>query len=219
MGFRGERVLAVVGAMAIAVVGFDGVTYAATGSSLILGRANRASTVTTVQNTGSGAALNLVTRSSSSAPFTTNAKGRVRNLYASRALSADTLGGHTYAQTVTAAGPQVWAAAVEHVSLAAQTTEQTIASVTVPAGRYLLSAKLYTISSGPPYTALCSLAAGATTIDFTDLQPTGQYGTLSLLGTATVTGRTAMTVKCNDVGKVLDVWQTKLIATKVAAIH
>ena len=95
---RIERGLAVVGMAALLVVGFDAVTYAATGSSLLLGRVNKASTVTTVQNTGNGAALALVTRSAGYPPFTTNAKGLVPNLFAGRAANADRLGGLTVAQ-------------------------------------------------------------------------------------------------------------------------
>ena len=89
---RVERVLAVVGAATLLVVGFDAVTYAATGSSLILGHVNRASVATTVQNTGKGAALNLVTSNSGYPPITTNAKGLVKN------LNAQYLSGLTVAQ-------------------------------------------------------------------------------------------------------------------------
>jgi hypothetical protein len=94
-----------VGAAALLVIGFDAVTYAATGSSLLLGRVNKAGTVTTVANTGNGAALSLVTRSTASAPFTTNAKGLVPNLFAGRAANADRLGGLTVAQVRAGAIP------------------------------------------------------------------------------------------------------------------
>jgi hypothetical protein len=103
--------LAVLGAATVLVVGFDAVTYAATGSSLILGRVNQSAAVTTVQNTGRGATLNLVTSSSAYPPITTNAKGLVPNLYAGRAANADKIGGLTLAQVKTAAkgstGPSV----------------------------------------------------------------------------------------------------------------
>jgi hypothetical protein len=95
---RFERILAVVGAAALLVVGFDSVTYAATGSSLLLGRVNQAGGVTTVKNTSAGAALSLLTRSSASAPFTTNARGLVTGLYAARAANSDKVGGKTLAQ-------------------------------------------------------------------------------------------------------------------------
>jgi hypothetical protein len=91
MSRRAERVLAVVGATAILIVGFDSVTYAKTGSSLLLGKANKAGGVTTVQNTGNGAALKLTTKSAASPPFTTNAKGLVKNLYSDRSATTDGL--------------------------------------------------------------------------------------------------------------------------------
>ena len=82
MSRRVERALAVFGAATLLIVGFDAVTFAATGSSLILGHANKAAAVTTVQNTGKGAALNLVTSKSTYPPITTNATGLVKNLNA-----------------------------------------------------------------------------------------------------------------------------------------
>ena len=94
-----------VGAAAVLVVGFDAVTFAATGSSLLLGRVNQASSVTAIQNTGTGAALNLVTKSIASPPFTTNARGQVPNLYASRAANADRLGGLTLSELRTSVSP------------------------------------------------------------------------------------------------------------------
>lgn len=78
-----ERILAVVGASAVLVVGVDAVSYAATGSGVLLGHSNTAKKTTTIKNSGSGSVLNLVTKKSSSAPFTTNAKGQVANLNAS----------------------------------------------------------------------------------------------------------------------------------------
>ncbi len=105
MSHRGriERVLAVVGAATILVAGFDSLTYAATGSSLLLGRVNKAGKVTTMQNTGNGAALALLTRTAAYPPFTTNAKGLVPNLFAARAATADRIGGLTLAQVKAAA--------------------------------------------------------------------------------------------------------------------
>jgi len=87
----------------ILVLGFDSITHAATGNSLILGKANKAGAVTTVKNTGKGSALNLVTNSATTAPLTTKAKGMVKNFYAARAANADTVGGLTVAQITTAA--------------------------------------------------------------------------------------------------------------------
>jgi hypothetical protein len=45
-----------VGAATPLVVGLDSITYAATGSSLLLGQVNQSGGVTKVKNTGTGAA-------------------------------------------------------------------------------------------------------------------------------------------------------------------
>ena len=102
--------LAVIGAAALMFMATDAVTYAATGSSLVLGRLNQANATTTIQNTGTTPALKLVTKSTATAPMIVNGKGKVTNLYADRAATADNarrLGGRTPGQIVAAAtGPQ-----------------------------------------------------------------------------------------------------------------
>jgi hypothetical protein len=62
----------------------DAAAFAATGSSLVLGRLNSAGATTTITMTGTGSALRLLTASAASAPLTTNATGRVVNLNADR---------------------------------------------------------------------------------------------------------------------------------------
>ena len=69
------RVAAVIGAATVLVVGFDSVTYAATGNSLILGRANNASTQTVIARTTVGPVLGLTVKNPTSAPLKTNGKG------------------------------------------------------------------------------------------------------------------------------------------------
>ena len=113
---RLERVLAVVGATALLVAGFDTLTYATTGGSLILGAVNQANQTTRMQSAvngstlmvqksgGIGAPLGLTVptnRAATTPPLATNARGRVANLYAERAASADNaakLGGLTASQ-------------------------------------------------------------------------------------------------------------------------
>jgi hypothetical protein len=54
-----SSLVATVSAAALLVVGFDYTTYAVTGESLLLGRANHADHVTTLSRHGSGPALSL----------------------------------------------------------------------------------------------------------------------------------------------------------------
>jgi hypothetical protein len=75
-----ERILATMGAVTVLVVGANAVTYAATGSTFLLGGTNTAKKVTTIKNSGPGPVLNLQAKSSAAAPFTTNGKGLVGNL-------------------------------------------------------------------------------------------------------------------------------------------
>jgi len=87
---RFERALAVVGAAALLIVGFDAVTYAATGSSLIIGNTNTASTPTVLSNTGAGTALDLRVSNPSTPPLRVNSSAVVPNLHAA---NSDRLGG------------------------------------------------------------------------------------------------------------------------------
>jgi hypothetical protein len=80
--------LTVIGAVTVLVLAANSAVYAATGGKFILGKTNKAAKVSTLKRTTSGSALNLVTRSSSNAPLTTNGKGKVTN------LNSDSLDGH-----------------------------------------------------------------------------------------------------------------------------
>ncbi len=113
---HGRRVLAITGTMVVMVAGFDGLTYATTGRSMLLGSLNSANHTTELTGlgsgpalavtkaTGSGAALTITvppSQAATSPPLSTNAHGKVANLYAARAGTADsatTLGGKTLAQ-------------------------------------------------------------------------------------------------------------------------
>ncbi|HET8602601.1 MAG TPA: hypothetical protein VFM09_01620 [Marmoricola sp.] len=82
----------------------DYVGYAATGSSFILGHSNSANKITGLARTTTGPALNLHTSTTSSAPFTTNAHGKVANLNADRldGLDGAALQTRTWAYTLPA---------------------------------------------------------------------------------------------------------------------
>ncbi len=85
------RAFAVIGAATVLVVGFDAVTYAANGNSLLLGRLNTASSATIVKNTNAtgGAALDLRVSNPAAPPLVVNSTVKVPKLYAARAASAD----------------------------------------------------------------------------------------------------------------------------------
>ena len=111
MGRQFSRSLTAVGVAAVLVVGVGGFAYGATGGSFLLGKSNKAGGSTSLTNTGSGVALKLFTKSSLSAPFSTNAKGRVVNLYADRAnianaaVNSTRLGGQTLSQVLASVQP------------------------------------------------------------------------------------------------------------------
>jgi hypothetical protein len=78
---------ATVGAIVL-VIGVDSATFAATGSSLILGRSNTADTVTSLRSTD-GPALDLRPGSTTQAPLTVTGTGKVWNLNVDRLDSLD----------------------------------------------------------------------------------------------------------------------------------
>jgi hypothetical protein len=74
--------LTVIGAVTILVLAGNTVALATTGHALILGKANKANKSTTLKRTTNGPALNLVTKPSSTAPFSVSSNGKVANLNA-----------------------------------------------------------------------------------------------------------------------------------------
>jgi hypothetical protein len=81
-------------ALAAALVGINGVSYAATGHNLVLGHTNKANHATTLKRVGSGVALDLRTKNTS-APFAVNSSKVVNH------LNAYLLNGHTAASLQT----------------------------------------------------------------------------------------------------------------------
>jgi hypothetical protein len=133
--------------------GTDAVTYAATGSSLVLGKINAANATTTIQNTGTTPALKLLTKSTATAPLVVNGKGKVTNLFADRAATADNsakLGGEAPAQIVAdaAASHLVWGA-VNRFGLTAGSPNVTVTHIST--GRWCLTVQgvgLSTLTAG-----------------------------------------------------------------------
>jgi len=82
MRVTGSQVIATVSATALLVVGFDYTTYAVTGSSLLLGRANHADAVTTLARQGEGPALSLKSAGQKSPSLRVSSSARVPRLNA-----------------------------------------------------------------------------------------------------------------------------------------
>jgi hypothetical protein len=85
---RSLAVTAVAVGAVLLVVGVDSATYAATGSSLILGRTNAADAVTSLR-ASKGPALDLRPGASTDAPLTVSGTGKVWNLNVDRLDSLD----------------------------------------------------------------------------------------------------------------------------------
>jgi hypothetical protein len=79
---RLKSALTVIGAVTVLVLAGNTVALATTGHALILGRTNKANQATVLKRTTAGSALQVVTTSSSAAPFTVNGRGKVANLNA-----------------------------------------------------------------------------------------------------------------------------------------
>jgi hypothetical protein len=127
--------LTVIGAVTILVLAANSAVYAATGGKFILGKTNKANKVSTLKRTTSGAALNLVTKSSSNAPLSTNGKGMVANLNADKVdgLDASALRSSTLTSAVPA-GVTVRGTIGQHLSSVAAGLESGFtASLPVPA--------------------------------------------------------------------------------------
>lgn len=146
---RLRRPLLLAAALAAAfLVTIDAASYAATGSGLVLGRINTASAPTTVANDAAGPALRLITSSTASAPFTTNATGKVLNLH------ADKLDGMDAAMIVSAAR-----AGVDAAKLQGRTAAQVADLAPVP--RFTFSRSSIRQASNPGWLPGALSAAGA----------------------------------------------------------
>lgn len=143
------------------VLTLDATAYAATGSSLVLGRINSAGTTTTLTMTGTGSALRLLTASSTAAPLITNGTGRVANLNADRVDGYDASGLVALART-----------GVDASRLGGRTLSEVLALTPAPRLTFVRSAAVQQPNPGA-YPGVVS-AAGA------------DPGTYRLTGTVTV---------------------------------
>ncbi|HWJ09155.1 MAG TPA: hypothetical protein VNS46_07245 [Nocardioides sp.] len=86
---RLKTALTVLGAVTVLLLAGNTLAYAATGKPLLLGSSNYAGKQTSLARTTNGPVLNLRARSSSSAPLTTNGRGKVTNLNADKVDGLD----------------------------------------------------------------------------------------------------------------------------------
>jgi hypothetical protein len=166
-----HQALAVMGAGVLLFAASDAITYAATGSSLVLGKVNAANAATTIQNSGATPALRLLTKSTATAPMLVNGKGKVVNLYADRAAIADNaskVGGQTLAQVRTG---------INAATVGGKTLAQVVSSVPRPAG------VVWVANSGGQFTSVSAALAS-----ITDNSPAHRYVIKVAPGTYTETG-------------------------------
>lgn len=84
-----RTIFAVLGAVTVLALAGNTIALAATGDSFILGKANKATTLTTLNRTHTGPALKVQTKRASNPPFTVNGTGRVAHLNADRVDGLD----------------------------------------------------------------------------------------------------------------------------------
>jgi hypothetical protein len=93
----------------------------------------------------------------------------------------------------------------------------TVASVTVPAGSYVLEGSGRTTAGDDDVDELCELN-GATSGQFSRA---GNYGSLTVLSHSSVSGQTTFTLKCRQFGASdsARIEHVTLVATKVGNLH
>jgi hypothetical protein len=169
-----------VAAVVVSTLTLDGLAYAATGSSLVLGRINTSAATTVIQG-GSAPVLSLRSSTSAAAPLAVNGTGRVTHLNADRLDSLDST--HLQRRIATACptgqaivgvdatgrpqcrGIEPLATLVTLQSRGPFDSEHTLTTPNLPAGRFLatLTAELVPALRGTPNLpkqATCSLVQG-----------------------------------------------------------
>jgi hypothetical protein len=235
---RLPRLAASVLALALAASGgallLDAAAYAATGSSLLLGRLNSADAPTVVRTTAAGPALRLLTATTAAPPFTTNATGRVAH------LDADKVDGLDAAAIVGRARTDV-----DATRLGGRTPAELVASVPVPRFEMVRTSSAQTanpgyspgVLSGPGATPGTYVVRGTVTIpcgsggpggfvldvlrvqSATDMAPIvgGQVVPASSCGSPLpVSARIAMTSTSRLLVRVLDVDAGQLVAAPLS---
>ena len=190
--------LTALGLTTVLVVGIDCAGYAATGHSLLLGKANRANKQTTITRTTSGPVLSLKGGSSADAPLAVTGTGLVTN------LNADKLDGLDASAFARAGSAQEKAYLVEK-TITVPTSDVTF-SLPVPDGTYEVSYSAAVAGSPAGTTLECGVTLGSGNIAVKRIgevatRTTGG-GSDGVSGTGVVTknGGRSLTLDCWEVG-------------------
>lgn len=204
--------LTVIGAVTILVLAANSAVYAATGGKFILGKTNKANKVSTLKRTTNGPALNLLTKSSTSAPFTANGLGKVTN------LNADRVDGYDSSQMVNST-----TTFTKNIALGGPGTSFGLVSSTMPAGTYVVTGSAWIYGPTSAGGIECEISGTATSTarwSWIPGNPDGFY-TPNVTGAITLTGAQTVQFECH--GGPSFAWNTysgsplQLTLTKVAA--
>ena len=211
-----KTLFTVIGAVTVLVLAANTVAYAATGGKFILGKTNKAGAVSTLKRTTGGSALKLTTTSSSAAPLVVNGKGKVAN------LNADMLDGHDSSFFATG-GYSTGFTDSNPVTMTSAGENHLLMSVAVPAGRYVVIARLQgqtgNDGGGNNFRYDCTLAGGGTTID----APTYRVGLVNglenyLTYQGAFTGSGPITLNCRSANThTLTALSGSIVATRVGS--
>jgi len=218
----------------LAFVVLGGVSYAATGGNFILGKANSASSTSSLSapvngkalqvnntSTGTGATALGLNVASGHAPFTVNSGTKVANLNADKLDGIDSTGFKSNAYIDRQDTIQ---------ALNASGATQ-VASKALPAGSFVLIAKLLADNDASSTARIdCSLNdPAANQLDFMKLRlaptntPNLEFGNISLAGAVTLGVPGTVTVQCTQLEDFpppgVTVGFRKLIAIKIDTLH
>jgi hypothetical protein len=183
-----KRPLVLVLSAALLVLGFDLATYAATGDSMIVGKANKASKATVLKRTTGGAVLSLKAKKNSP-PLSVNSTTRVKN------LNADLLDGYSSDELPASA-------TTVRLALAADSAGPSW-NVAMPDGTYLVNWDAYLDLVDSSSKVLCGFTVGTDFIATTFRASEGSFvATLNGSGVITFGPSTTEQFFCNVPGQV-----------------
>ena len=211
-----KTMLTVIGAVTVLVLAANTVAYAATGGNFILGKTNKANTVSTLQRTTSGPALQLKTTSSSAAPLLVNGKGKVAN------LNADKVDGYEGSQMLNRA-----LVYERSLNVSSAVSSFTVTLTNVPAGKYVFNSDGFIYTNPSTNAHACFLRVPSTGRDIYEWFPADSSGGFVMpngSGFVTVPTTQNLTYFCYDNASTANTWVSlssqplQLILTPIASV-